>query len=100
MENKVTGTFFILRHLKKYSIWIDESDSVYGVVGISEPVGETLSMFRCPMAVKAVLIPFKNQLIYDSLLVPYNVHFGGNIRKQLNEVYAAARESKSILTAF
>ena len=37
-KKKKKGTFILMRHLKKYSVFLDEGDSLYGVIGISVPI--------------------------------------------------------------
>jgi parallel beta-helix repeat protein len=66
------------RHLKKYTMFIDGSSAAnaYGVQGITRLLEEIVSPYL-PIYVKAVLIPFEDRIIYDSLLAPYPIHFGG-----------------------
>jgi hypothetical protein len=86
---RVQDTFMVIKHLKKYSIFIstEKSDSndctVYGVVGMSDPL-EDILLFDVPCMVKAVLIPFDGRITYDSLFVNYPISFGRNIRGSLN----------------
>jgi hypothetical protein len=96
-KNRVADTFTIFRHLKKYSVFIDSKDHVYGVVGITSSIGDTLYMDP-PLFAKAVLLPFKGKIIYDSLLSPYNVYLGGNIKREQGEIYRDAKAAGAILT--
>lgn len=48
---------------------------------------------------KAVLIPFTDRVIYDSLLVPYRVQLGPGIRADLEHRYADARERGAFVTS-
>jgi hypothetical protein len=96
-KNRVADTFTIFRHLKKHSIFIDSKNRVYGVLGISGPIGDTLYMDP-PLFAKAVLLPFKGKIIYDSIMSPYNVYLGGNIKREYGDIYRVAKEDKAILT--
>lgn len=42
-------------------------------------------------------MPFKGQIIYDGLLIPYNILFGGGIKAELKEEYLAAKQNGRIL---
>ena len=74
-KHRVEDNFFIFRHLKKYTIFIDGSSPAngYGVLGIDRPLEEIIGSYL-PIYVKAVLIPFEDRIIYDSLLSSYPIH--------------------------
>jgi len=95
----VVGDFFIERYLKKYSIWIGGGSpaKVYGVLGISQPIEDFIDRSYLPLRVQSVLLPFKGQIIYDGLLIPYNILFGGGIKAELKEEYLAAKQNGRIL---
>jgi hypothetical protein len=48
---------------------------------------------------EAVLIPFKNKIIYDGLLSSYNVIFGAGIKRSLNDSYRQAKQRLGIVTS-
>jgi len=45
-----------------------------------------------------VLLPFEGWIIYDSLLAPYAITFGGGIRRSLREAYRTAQERDGLIT--
>lgn len=94
----IKGSFFILRHLKKGSIFIVKDDQVYAVHGIQDPLDEIIPSYALPQMVEAILLPFKGQIIYDGILSGYNVHFGGGIRSNLNHTYKVANQKNRIIT--
>ncbi|MBI5842229.1 MAG: hypothetical protein HZB19_19250 [Chloroflexi bacterium] len=94
----IKGSFFILRHLKKGSIFIGKDDQVYAVHGIQDPLDEVIPSYALPQMVEAVLLPFKGQIIYDGLLSGYSIHFGGGIRSNLNHAYMTAKHKNRIIT--
>ncbi len=51
------------------------------------------------MLVETVLLPFGDEIIYDSLMQPYNITFGSGIRGNLKGLYDDAKERGAILTA-
>ena len=96
---RLAGTFFIVRHLKKYTVFLMDQppEHAYGVLGLVSPIEEVVGLVL-PLLVQAVLLPFEGQIIYDSLLQPYTVTFGGNIRHRLNETYRTIQEREGITT--
>jgi len=93
----IKSSFFILRHLKKGSIFIKD-DQVYAVHGIQDPLDEVIPSYALPQMVEAILLPFKGQIIYDGLLAGYRVHFGGGIRSGINHTYMVAKQKDRIIT--
>ncbi len=98
-KHRVEDNFFIFRHLKKYTLFIDGSSpaNAYGVLGITGPLEEIVGPYL-PIYVKAVLIPFEDRIIYDSLLSSYPVLFGGGYKHSLNATYRSVQERGGIIT--
>ena len=94
----IKDSFFILRHLKKGSIFIGKDDKVYAVHGIQDPLEEVIPSYALPQMVEAILLPFKGKIIYDGLLSGYSIHFGGGIRSNLNRLYMNAKQRNRIIT--
>jgi hypothetical protein len=94
------GTFFIFRHLKKHSIFIVDKDpgEVFAVKGLLSPMEEVVGPYL-PCLVQTVLLPFEDEIIYDSLMSPYNITFGGGIRGNLTDIYRDARERGAVITS-
>ncbi len=96
---RVDGNFFIVRHLKKYSVFLSELPAAhaYGVLGLVSPI-EDVVMYPLPVYVHAVLLPFEGQITYDSLLEPYSIMFGPGFRSGVNDTYRNAQEREGIIT--
>ncbi|MCB0063124.1 MAG: hypothetical protein KDE19_13460 [Caldilineaceae bacterium] len=90
------GDFFIERLLKRYAIFI-KGDEVYGVLGLYDALDDMFPKNMLPLYVKAVLLPFKGQIIYDGLLKPYSIFFGGGIKGDLRETYMIAKQNGGII---
>jgi hypothetical protein len=97
-KDAIKGSFFLMRHLKKGSIFISKDDQVYAVHGIQYPLDELIPSHALPQMVEAVLLPFKGRIVYDGLLSGYNIHFGSGIRSDLNHTYAVAKNKNRIIT--
>jgi len=93
-------TFYILRYLKKYTVFLDSGDPprAYGVLGLHSDFDEIIPM-RPPIMVEAVLLPFRDRIVFDGLLKPYNIRFGGGIKRSLNDAYRLAKERFGIITS-
>jgi hypothetical protein len=99
-KNLVKGTFWLLRYLKRYAIFLDDKKppKAYGVVALTDTFEEILGP-GLPIMLKAVLLPFKGQIAYDGFMVPYSVIFGGGIRRELNDDYQEAKHRFGIITS-
>jgi hypothetical protein len=95
----VSGTFFVFRQFKKYAILIKDEE-VYAVVGLHSTLHEAINEFPLPAMVEAVLLPFKDQIVYDGLLKTQSIYFGGGIRASLAEVYDRAKYKDQIIATF
>jgi hypothetical protein len=98
-QHRVAGTFFIFRYLKKHTIFLSSTGPAhaYGVLGLVSPIEEVAGPYL-PVAAQAVLLPFEERIIYDSLLEPYSVSFGSGIRSSLQESYRDAQEREGLIT--
>ena len=98
-QYRLSGKFFVLRHLKKYTIFLSEHPSahLYGVLGLISPMDEVITA-PLPVYVEAVLLPFEDNITYDGLVAPYNVYFGPGIRGSLNDEYRNLQEREGIIT--
>lgn len=95
----IRGDFYIERFLKKYAVFIMSNDRVYGVLGLHESLQEIIPPAALPTPVKAVLLPFKDVIVYDGLLQGYNVIIGSGIAGELKESYMAAKQADRIITS-
>lgn len=88
-KSAVSDVFIVLRHLKSGSIFIPstQNDTAYIVCGLFSSWEEMLQGAPLPTAVKTVLIPYGDKIIYDSLIVANRVLFGGNMKRSFNDHY-------------
>lgn len=93
------GEFLIVEYQDEYAVFLGTSsegvDRLYGVKGISEPVSSVVRS-PLPVMVEAVLLPFKDKLIYDSLLAPMPLSFGDGARAFFEELHQKAKKSEII----
>ena len=93
----VKGRFVLERHLKKGSIFIStDHPGVYQVCGIITSLEEMFYWRPLPILMDVALIPFRDVIISDGLLVPLNVYLGGGIKRMLKETYMTAKKEGTI----
>src|SRR5262249_53135895 len=68
-QHRVAGPFYIFRYLKKHTLFLSATSpaQAYGVLGLVNPIEEIVGPML-PVYAEAVLLPFGQQIIYDSLL--------------------------------
>jgi hypothetical protein len=99
-QHRLEGKFFVLRHLKKYTVFLNSADPphAYGVLGLVSPIEEIIGP-DVPLMVNAVLLPFEDKIIYDGMIAPYSVYFGRGITDDLNMSLRDAKEREGIITS-
>ena len=94
-------TFYLMRHLKKYSVFMTDGNEdtarLYGVLGLSHPLFELIDKSNLPMMVKTIILPFKDQIVFDGLFEGYNIRFGPGIRSDLNHIYNTVKTRHGII---
>lgn len=97
----VFGKFMVIKVLKKHALFLDQNEDqahIYAVRSLTDSFEDLLQM-RPPVYVRAALLPFKDYIIFDGIMMHHNVYFGGNMRRELNEVYARAKLEGTIMTS-
>jgi len=96
----VKGKFLIFRYLKNYTIFLDpdEPPKAYGVFALNSTFEEMVGPYL-PIMVEAVLLPFNDKIMYDSIFVPYRITFGSGIRRSFNDAYQKAKSRFGIITS-
>ena len=97
-KQHIKGRFLIWKHLTKYSIFMSMEKPVklYGVSGISNPIQETVR-YQPPVMVEAVLLPFKDKIIYDSFLATFSITFGKGARDSLKRSFDEVKETVGVI---
>ena len=98
-KQRKPGRYILERHLKKGSVFISAEDGVvYVVKGLFSTWAEMLG--ESPVLLEAVLIPFRDSIISDGLVVPYRLYFGKGAREDFKEVYMNAKRNHTIRFSF
>lgn len=96
----VIGKFYVFRELKKYTVFLSTTSPAvaYGVLALSQPFEDLIGPYL-PVLTQAVLLPFKDMIVYDGLMSSYNISFGPGIRRNLNEDFKEAKARHGIVTS-
>lgn len=96
-KRRVCGKFIIERHLKKGSIFISmENEEVYQVSGIISSWEEMFYGAPMPLMVEATLLPFRDVIISDGLVMTYNIMIGSGMKQILKNTYMTAKKDGRI----
>jgi len=93
----VADTFCVERILKRYAVFIGSEDRVFGVLGLYDELENLMPKHVLPLIVKAVLLPFKDKIVYDGLFASYNVWIGGNMSANFKDTYMSAKQNQAII---
>jgi len=98
-RHHVRGTFYLVRYLKRYAVFLDENATrAYGVLALNDSFKEILGL-ELPVRLEAMLLPFKGQIVYDGFMRYSNIYFGRGFRKDLNEDYQEAKHRHGVITS-
>lgn len=96
----VRDKFFIIKYAQDQTYFYQpETKKCYVVYSLFEPLKEMMGPYL-PIMVEAWLIPYKGKIIYDSLIVPYRISFGGNMRKSLKSEYEESIIKQGLISSF
>ena len=97
-KNCLQGRFAMERHLKKGTIFISmEDEKVYQVQGIISSWEEMFEGARMPLVMEATLIPFRDVIISDGLVMPYSIMIGSSMARLFKDIYMSAKKSGNII---
>lgn len=93
----LSGPFLVLKHLQKYSVFMNEQPPVhlYGVGGLNSSFAE-LVRAPLPLRVAATLVPWRERIVVDGLVASYAIQFGPGYRSSFNAQYAEIKRSEGI----
>ena len=102
MEKRhIKGMFAVVQYTPEYAVLMradkGETPNLYAVKGITCSVAKTLRS-RFPIMLETVLLPFGEQIIYDTFITSNKVIFGKELRDSLMNEYAKLKTSSGIIT--
>ncbi|MCK5768518.1 MAG: hypothetical protein KAH35_09135 [Candidatus Atribacteria bacterium] len=99
-KNFIKRKFCLVRYLKNYTVFFDINDHnyAYGVLALNDEFAGMLGP-QLPVILEMVLLPFKEQIIYDGLMMPYKSTFGRFFRQNINNIYLESKSKYGIITS-
>ena len=73
-----------------------ENEEVYQVSGIVSSWEEMFYGAPMPLIIEATFMPFRDVIISDGLVMPYNILVGGGMKRMFKDAYMAAKKSGQI----
>ena len=96
-KKAIRGKFIVDRHLKKGSVLVSVyNNEVYIVKGIYTSWREMLESYPMPQIVEATLLPYRDVIIHDGIVVPYRVCLGRNMSEESKQIYLAAKANGNL----
>ncbi len=95
-KKRVKGHFFIYEYIDSKAIMLSSDNKVYEVSGIISPISEQIPAKDLPVMVETVLLPFKDRIIYDSIISRSLISLGPNMLEQISKEYYEAKVIKKI----
>jgi hypothetical protein len=98
-KHLVQGQFYVVRHLKQYTVFLDASSppKAYGVLSLHDDFADLFP--HVPLLLNTALLPFKHQIIYDGQCQYYNIFFGRGMTRDLHDSYQRAKAQYGIITS-
>jgi len=94
----VKKTFIAYKNLKKYTVFVDTQESLsYGVIGLMTEISDILEN-KFPVMVDALLLSYKNVIVFDGMLAPYEMKISGALGKILINSYRDSKNDLGIIT--
>ncbi len=90
--------FYVAAHRANGSLLVDSNDQVYRVLGIQSTLEELLP--ELPIMAMTTILPWKDVLITEGILVPIYINNPGNIKRHLQAVCQQALDQGTVITTF
>ncbi len=92
----LVGDFFIFRHTKDHTIFIDHDERAFEVLGLTAPLRDVFPDHLIPQVVTCILLPFKENIITDGFFAARQFLIENDLKKRLADIYSEARRTQSV----
>jgi hypothetical protein len=94
----IKDKFLLVKHLRKYSVfmYLSEPAKLYGVYGLTSSLDDVFPAVP-PFVIEAVLLPFKDRIVYDGLAGISHEAFNPEMRFRTLEEYNAIKDEFGII---
>lgn len=94
-NKKINSKFILYKYEDEYAIFIGE-ENIYYVKGLRDTIRNIIPEYKLPIFVETVLLPFKEQIIYDSYIIQYSMSFGKGMKDVFDNQYKEFVKSKKV----
>ncbi len=97
----VMGTFAVLRHMKKHSIFVSTlgPPKAYAVLGLTEELSAMVPKEIVPALVKTVLLPYEGVIVCDGLILAAgHVRLDAETKREVSEQYKVIQKAGELIT--
>ncbi|MDR0355258.1 MAG: SEC-C domain-containing protein [Deltaproteobacteria bacterium] len=90
----IEGDFMLVEHRPEYSLMLGQQNKednlrLFCVKGVQSSIAEAMQI-PLPVPLSGVLLPFKDKIVYDTILIPMPVKFGEGMMEQIDRWYENA----------
>ena len=85
-KNGIRGIFIIIKFEEEYTAFMNENKT-YMLKGINDNIDNVISYKDLPYPVITTIIPFKNYLIYDGMLLELSIKMGTSFERLVEKDY-------------
>ena len=101
LHNHVSGRFVVIGYTPEHALFYRMGDNpdgkLYGVKGVSAPVASAVSQ-PLPVFVEAVLLPFKDVIVYDTYLGSYEIGVSPHLQSLFETMRTEAQANNEVTT--
>lgn len=94
-KKRINSKFVLYKYEDEYSVFIGE-ENIYYVKGLRDRIRNIIPEYKLPVFVETVLLPFKEQIIYDSYIIQYSMSFGKGMKDIFDKQYKEFISKKNI----
>ncbi|MDC7286894.1 hypothetical protein NXH76_03695 [Blautia schinkii] len=73
-----------------------DNEKVYQVSGIVSSIEEMFYYAPLPLLIETTLMPFRDIIITDGLIISYNIIIGGKMKRAFKDTYITAKKNDMI----
>ncbi len=94
-EKKINSKFILYKYEDEYTVLLGE-ENIYYIKGLKDTIKNIIPEYKVPIFIETVLLPFQDQIIYDSYIIQYNMSFGRGLKDNFDKQYKEFIKQKKV----